>query len=40
MGGFIKNLIYIFQDVKDDIHGAQGCGMLGILVQTGKLNSY
>lgn len=28
--------IMIGDDVKDDIHGAQGCGMLGILVQTGK----
>lgn len=28
--------IMIGDDVKDDINGAQSCGMLGILVQTGK----
>ena len=31
------NVSFSSKDVLDDVAGAQNCGMLGILVQTGKL---
>ena len=31
------NVSFSSKDVLDDVGGAQNCGMLGVLVQTGKL---